>query len=226
MKKKWNWLHSFRRDEISRGFTLIEILIAVAIFSIILTVIYGSFSNCVTSIGICRERSDIYQVARLSLDRIAEDISCAFPPKDLDLEDIKFGFTGEDRELDGMPSDTIHFISTAHIKFREGLMNPGLYEIGYYMDTDPETDKIILLRREDDTIDDEIDKGGIALELAEGIKGLDFKYYDDKGEEFNEWYSDDTKNAPKMVKITLSLEDENKNRLDFSTMVCIEMSGG
>lgn len=226
MKKRCIWVHLFRRDEYSRGFTVIEILIAVTIVSIILTIIYGSFASATRSISISRGRSDIYQIARLSLARMAEDISCAFPPKGVNLEDIKFGFIGEDRGLDGMPSDILNFISTSHLKFGRSLKNSGLCEIGYCVETDPETEELVLLRREDDTLDDEIDRGGIVLELAEHIKGIDFKYYDDKGEEWDEWYSDDTNSLPRKVKITLTLEGENKRRLDFSTVVYLEMSGG
>ena len=225
MKRTWNWLRLFQTGESTGGFTLIEILVAVAILSIILTIIYGAFATGTRSINICRGSSEIYQVARLSLDRIAEDISCAFLPKDIQLEDISFGFTGEDRETDSMPRDTLYFISTAHLKFGQGLRDPGFCEIGYYTETDPETDKVVLFRREDDTVDDEIDNGGIILELAEGIQGLDFKYYDDEENELDEWHSEDTKRIPKMVKITLSLEDKDKKILDFSTLVYIEMSG-
>jgi len=226
MKEALNWLRLSQRDEDSKGFTIVEILVAVTILSVILTIIYGAFASSAKSIIICRKRSDIYQIARLSLHRMAEDISCAFPPKDPNPQNIQIGFIGEDEELDGMPSDRLDFISTSHLKSGQGLRNPGLYEIGYHIDIDPDTDEHILFRREDDSIDDEIQKGGIALELAERIKGLDFKYYDEEGEEADEWYSDDKKSLPRMVKIVLSLEDENEKMLDFTTQVYLEMSGG
>ncbi len=226
MTRRWNWLRSFQRGEDPKGFTLVEILVAVTILSIILTIIYGSFAASTKSISTCRERSDIYQIARLSLDRMAEDISCAFLPEVLDLGDIKFGFTGEDGETEGMPRDVLNFISTSNLQFGKGLKGTGLCEIGYYMETDPETDELLLIRREDDSIDDETDKGGFARELADRIKCLDFKYYDGEGEESEEWYSDDRNSLPRMVKIILTMEDENEQMLDFSTRVYLEMSSG
>ncbi|MFH1625328.1 MAG: type II secretion system protein GspJ [Pseudomonadota bacterium] len=226
MRKSYNWLHLFHKDEYSPGFTMVEVLIAVTIVSVILTIIYGSFASSTALISVCRERSDIYQIARLSLERMAQDISCAFPPKSTGAPDIIFGFIGEDRESDGMPSDTLNFISTAHLTFGRDLRSPRLCEIGYYVETDPETDAPALLRREDATLDDEMNRGGIVLALAERLRGLDFKYYDDEGEEWDEWYSEDRNSLPRSVKITLTLEDENKRRLRFSTMVYLEMSGG
>ncbi|MDY7034208.1 MAG: type II secretion system protein GspJ [Thermodesulfobacteriota bacterium] len=226
MRKRWNLSHSSQKNERSKGFTLAEILIAIAIISTILAIVYSSFASTMRSITICREKNDIYQIARLSLERIAEDVSAAFPPKDLQLEDIQLGFIGEDREVSGIPWDTLHFISTSHLELSNDIKSSGLHEIGYSLEMDLETDQPVLFRRQDDTLDDETDKGGVVLELAEGINGIDFKYYDDEGEEFNEWLYDDKNALPKMIKITLSFKDQDGNNIDFSTQVYLEMWGG
>ena len=226
MRIMWNSLHSFLRNENSKGFTLAEILIAISIVSTILAILYGSFSSATRSITLCREKNEMYQVARLSLDRIAADISSAFPPRDLQLEDMKLEFVGEDREVGGIPWDSLHFVSTSNLELTHDAKSSGIHEIGYYMEEDPESDEPVLFRRQDDTLDDETDKGGVALELAEGVNGLNFTYYDDKGEETDEWFSSETKTLPKMVRITLSFKDEEGETTHFSTQVYLEMWDG
>jgi type II secretion system protein J len=224
MKRRWNWLLIFQRGKKPSGFTLIEVLISITILLVIMTMIYSSFSNSSNTIRICRDRIDIYQTARMTLERMAEDISCAFPPKRR-LDDVQYGFIGEDRELDGMPADTLSFISTSRLKFTQGFRESGLCEIGYSIETDPETDEYVLYRRQDDTIDEEIDRGGIVNELAEQIRGIDLEYYDEKGTKWDRWHFDDRGSLPTMVEITVSLEDENKKNIDFTTLVYLDMSG-
>ena len=225
MKGRWSWLRIFQRGKKASGFTLLELLISITIILVIMTMIYSAFSNSSNTIRICSERIDIYQTARTTLERMAEDISCAIVPKDRGLDDIRYGFIGEDRELDGMPADTLSFISTSMLKFTQGFRGAGLCEIGYSIETDPETDEYVLYRRQDNTIDDEIDRGGIVNELAQQIRGIDLEYYDEKGTQWESWRFDDRGSLPTMVEITVSLEDENKKSIDFTTRVYLDMSG-
>ncbi|MDY6855350.1 MAG: type II secretion system protein GspJ [Thermodesulfobacteriota bacterium] len=224
MKGRWNWLHIFQRGKSPSGFTLLELLISITIILVIITMIYSSFASSSNTIRICSERIEIYQTARMTLERMTEDISCAIVPKDRGLDDIQYGFIGEDRELDGMPADTLCFISTSLLKFTQGFIGSGLCEIGYSIETDSETDEYILYRRQDNTIDAEIDQGGIVNELAQQIRGIDLEYYDEKGTKWESWNFDDRGTLPSMVEITVSLEDENKKNIYFTTRVYLDMS--
>src|SRR5262245_27152450 len=57
-----------------KGFTLLEVLIASSILSIVLTILYGVFSQTLTSKRIAEDRSALSRTARIVLLRIGEDL--------------------------------------------------------------------------------------------------------------------------------------------------------
>ncbi len=59
----------------SRGFTLLEILIAIFILGIVLTTIYAAYSGTLTVIKELDDDSRAYQMARITLDRMSRDLS-------------------------------------------------------------------------------------------------------------------------------------------------------
>src|SRR6185295_6943036 len=63
-----------------RGFTLLEVMLAVAILGIIATTIYGTFSRTLRSKGIAEERIDVVRTGRSAVDRMAEELAAAFYP--------------------------------------------------------------------------------------------------------------------------------------------------
>ena len=59
----------------SRGFTLLEILIAIFILSVVLTTIFAAYSGTLTVIKELDDDSRAYQMARITLDRMSRDLS-------------------------------------------------------------------------------------------------------------------------------------------------------
>lgn len=62
------------------AFTLIEILVALAIFSIALTAIYGSFASALASKERAETHAQVFRTGRLAISRMAEDLQAAFFP--------------------------------------------------------------------------------------------------------------------------------------------------
>jgi len=219
----------------SKGFTLIEILIAVAISALILTIIYGSYAASIRTMNACRESADINQMARLALDRISEDISCALTSS----TNENLQFVGKDSEgLEGTPMDTLDFTSTNCLTLFRGARECGICEIGYCIKQAPsealwgqgtstpltgqesDSDRFVLLRREQSPPDKEIHDGGESLELAEEIKELDFEYYDGK-KWLSQWGPNEREALPSAVKISLTFQDKEGMPSTFSTIAFI-----
>ena len=57
-----------------RGFTLMELLVALSIFSVVVLAIYSTFSVGMTARERGEKASDLYQEARMILDRMATEI--------------------------------------------------------------------------------------------------------------------------------------------------------
>lgn len=214
----------------NNGFTLVEVMIATAILALIVTILYGAFAGSIKSMAISSEGGDIYRRARIILNRMTQEISCAYLPpvkeETTEIPDIQYAFIGEDGAQEGLPQDTLSFTTAAL-----PLNGPshGLKEVGYYLAPDPETEEPALLMREDTTPDDRIDEGGTSHLLAEGIWGIDFTYYDERGREWNRWDSTSTIFAgqiPQAVRISLFFKDEQGEHLSLTAVAHIPMGGG
>jgi type II secretion system protein J len=87
------------------GMTLIEVLVAMAIFATILVLIVSSFRGAAQTREILRGRSDAFRQIRIALDRMGSDVSGAFASEALEQTAL---FCQED-EFSGKPASTLVF---------------------------------------------------------------------------------------------------------------------
>jgi type II secretion system protein J len=209
----------------NKGFTLVEVMVAAGILALIMAIIYGAFAGSIKTMEISTEGGDVYRKARLILNHMAQDVSCAYLPSERENAGIQYAFVGEDSEEDGLPRDTLSFTTTA-----PPVQDPskGLKEIGYGFIHDPETDEPALVMREDVTPDDHVDEGGRTYLIGAGIWGLDFTFYDARGRDWERWDSTasifDGK-LPQRVKIAIYFKDAQGEPFSLSTTALITMGG-
>jgi prepilin-type N-terminal cleavage/methylation domain-containing protein len=210
----------------NRGFTLVEVLVAAAILALIISIIYSAFAGSIKTMEISTEGGEVYRKARVVLYRMAQEISCAYLLTEQEGAEVgTSAFIGEDREREGLPADTLWFTSTA---LPLGGRCRGLKQIGFYVDVDPETEKPVLMMREDTMADDPNAHGVKSVPLGEGISGIDFTYYDSQGREWKRW--DTTmplfaKHLPRRVKIALFFKDERDEPLVLTTTALVFAGG-
>lgn len=63
-----------------RGFTLLELLLAIVILSLVTATVYGALSRTESSKRIAESRSELYSAGRLAVMKLASDIEAALPP--------------------------------------------------------------------------------------------------------------------------------------------------
>jgi general secretion pathway protein J len=209
----------------NRGFTLVEVMVAAAILALIMAIIYGAFAGSIKTMEISTEGGDVYRKARLILNHIAEDISCAYLPTTQENSNIQYAFIGDDREENGLPRDTLSFTSTALPVKGPGT---GLKEIGYGITLDPETDEPALVMREDVTPDGHVDEGGRSYLIGEGIWGLDFTFFDARGRDWERWDSTASifgGKLPRRVRIAVYYKDAQGQPFSLATTALITMGG-
>ena len=196
------------------GFTLLEVLIAIAILGMIFYIINEVFFKTAASSEEVVNGNVIYQRARTALLRMTTELEQTFLTT---RRRANFTvFMGIDRTQDGWPRDVLNFTATSHERLAPDVKESDLCELSYFTTEDPETRKLALWHREDPNPDEEKLSGGIAYELAEDVLGLDFAYYD--GEKWvGEWSSEDS-GLPYAVRIALILaDDQGKPHTFFST---------
>lgn len=199
-----------------KGFTLIEIMIAMLLLSVILSIIYVSYSMTLKNIEETESQALIYESAHIAMERIIDDLQSAYLEKTVEISDITgnvipaSGFFGEDRDFNGMDGDFLRFTSRSHLSF-DGNSNFQRALITYTVEEDKEEGLAVLYRadrHEFEEIPDEEPKG---IVLCDGLSSVNFIYYDINGEEFDGWDSSkDNFRDILPARVTINLEFFNK----------------
>ena len=211
-----------------RGLTLLEVLVSVAIVAVVMTAIYGAYASNVESIHIARQSSQVSQPARIIIDRISKDIESAYIGSHLPQEKPILGMVGEDLEIDGRPADKLDFNSLAHLPLGKSGFQTDLCEIGYYVEEELERDTLILYRRDNGIVDEDLFTGGEAFALATSLFGFEVSFQGDLGEESEEWdtFEGDQKGMlPSLVTIKLTLKDDQGRERVFMTSIRPGLAG-
>ncbi|MBF0492748.1 MAG: prepilin-type N-terminal cleavage/methylation domain-containing protein [Deltaproteobacteria bacterium] len=209
------------------GFTLIEVMISMAILSMMSLLIYTSTFQTINGKQMSENKDEQNHSASLALGKMSYDLQMAFilgaelMPSDGRMKTV---FIGQDSD--------INFPSFAHYRYFKNSPEADFGEIGYSIDTDKEnSQKKVLLRRESATLDDKPSEGGVFEVLVEGVKEMHFEYYDpDKKEWLKSWDSSQLENSgklPRAVKIQLILEgEEGEDDLVYQTIAELRMYKG
>lgn len=211
-----------------RGFTILELLIAMAILGTIFAMIYMSFAATIETKVSVEHGNELYGMARLAMDRMTRELSMAYlRPRKRDDETNFTIFLGEDRESEGYPMDTLTYTSVSHIRFgAETVKECDQNELAYYPIENNQTNERILMYREDTTIDEENLEGGVHYELCLYLYGINFRYFDEETTEWvDQWDSqereDEQAGLPRAVEITLILRGEQDEELIFQSKVMV-----
>ena len=121
------------------GFTLIEILIAIAIFAVVTTTIFASLRAVLSKNDAIRQGDDVYEMGRSCMNRILMDLTALYieqPPiyKKPEFNDPpdSYRFVAEQTFVGSQQFTRLRFASTAHLPLG-GQYGGGLEEIVYYV---------------------------------------------------------------------------------------------
>ena len=210
-----------------KGFTLLEVLVSMAILVIIMAALYSAYTTNVEAIQIARQNGEVHQTARIVLDRMTKDLQSALIQTSVSSETIKLGLIGEEREIDGRRADRIDFTTVTHLPLTEKGPASDLCEIGYLIDEDSEGEGLVLLRRDDPSVDEDFTEGGSLQELARNVLEFSLIYQNAQGEDSDQWNTLEgmpTSGLPVLIKVRLVLRDELEREHVFITAVHPELA--
>lgn len=178
----------------SSGFTLIEVLIAVAITSLVLMAIYGVFASVDGARRRLTNDSEAYHRARVIFDRIGREVRGAYL-KPGNLDTYLQGGGGDRRE----PYLTL--TTTATTPQGDG---GGLSQVRYEWLEDAENAKetLVLTRRESGTRQPE-ESGREGYRLATGIEEVWLRFHD--GTDWKGDWDSRSQGPPKRVEIAMRI---------------------
>ena len=198
------------------GFTLLDLLVAMALLVIILGTVYSVFANHQRSVEAVSEQRDVYGQGRLILDRLARDLGGVWLPETRAAEGGRGpAFFGQSNRLD--------FVSSERLS-SERTDGEDLAEIGYRTDENEDRKGLRLIRRQDQAVDADVTAGGGEIMLTRQLSSLTFAYLSPTGEEAASWEGTQLGQLPAAVRINLVLfVDENRTET-FTTVVSLPLA--
>jgi prepilin-type N-terminal cleavage/methylation domain-containing protein len=215
-----------------RGFTLIEILVAVTIIATIVSMVYGSYFATAKSADVYKARMTMSKQTRRVLGQMARQIRCAY-----------IGEVIEDKESavkDSHSTNTIsrspviyfsykpdapgcwilHLVTTNRLFCSDGYEN-GLFDIAYKFDKEIGT-LYLSQRRFVETSENDIEDRNWRP-LLTSVKSVELDFFDGR-EWFHKWDFEQKKKLPVAVKIGITCEDENSRQCHYGTVAYVNCS--
>lgn len=154
-----------------KGFSLIEILVAVLLLAMLGIIVSVSTSSLIGAIHDTRQLQEYYHTARVALSRIEREVAMAYLSKhQSERRTTKTVFLGK--------TNSLTFTTTGHRRMVSGARESDESVVEFKVERDSKTGDNVLIRREKTVIDDQPYKGGRKQVLARGVKKLTFAYWD------------------------------------------------
>jgi len=215
------------RSSGKKAFTLIEILVAMAIIVTIVSMVYASHFATSKSAALYNTRLSLSQDLRKVLHRMALQIRCAYggpadafsstaaPVSDaarIGADNPVNYFMADPAERRG---ETLRLITTKS-SFSDGKKSDGLFEVAYRFDGNR---GVLLLHQAGFpalTENDDVQKGNW-MPVAENIEGLELEFFD-ADRWLDKWDWKDRGVLPRAARIGITGRDENGRTIRYETV--------
>lgn len=205
----------------ARGFTLVELLVAIVVLSMISLLIYNAFASMKRSREGIERVDDRYREGRLAMTRMVRELQSAYislhAPINSSLLVQKTAFVG----TTGTPADRIDFNSFSNRRMDKNSHVSDQCELSYFGSSNPDVSGVTdLARRISTSLDLDPKKGGRVDVLATDIDLFDLQYLDPMtGNWLETWDTTSTVTGqparlPVQMRITLVLNGGSRQGYD------------
>jgi general secretion pathway protein J len=201
----------------SKGFTLLEVLIAISIFAAVISSIYGVF----TSISGTKDRLDnnsvTYHQARIILDRLGREIHGIYIHSAENSNILRGGVNEQGNvflELSTTATSALN-LDGAQFAF-----------VRYDLAADPQKkDGSYVINRTEKTLWGRTSNQNFpAIRMAAGIKNLRVRYFSDGA--WQDQWDQGRQKLPDMLEVLLSIYDKSGEEISFLTAFKIPVADG
>lgn len=211
------------------GLTLIEILVAMAVFAMTGVLVYGSLAGSMRAQETVEAAQARTREVRVALLRMTRELQSAFIVRNANqftTEGLRAETLFLGREEGGF--HRLDFTSFSHERTQANVNESDQCELSYFVRRSKDGDGYDLIRRESKRIDADATKGGALYPLLRDVTRFQLQFYDFEREEWlDEW---DTTNAtaqvdhlPPFVRIQIGVRDGEEERV-LSTIVKVPLT--
>jgi general secretion pathway protein J len=213
----------------ARGFTLMEVMIAVAITALMGTVVAMAFQTGFNAKEVVEADADRYRMLRTAMNRMVREVGSAYVSDRYDLKrfrdqnDRPSNFVGE--------RDKLLFTTFAHQRLYTDAKESDQAVVEYFVESSNErgaNGRLDLKRRVNPNVGERMDRGGTTDVLYEGLKSIEFSYWDSEKKDWDdEWDTRRTERKsilPTRVRITLVALDENGQEARYTTQARVMLN--
>lgn len=197
----------------SSGFTLFELLITVALASIVLASAYGILRAGLVTQRDVEYRADVIQSGRVALDWMSRDLRSAVALSE------NMEFVGMSRMIETVEADNLDFATRYGKPTLPGESD--FKEVSYFLRSNERVGGLSLCRRVDPTLDEEPLSGGRIEELIRHVAGLKFEYYDGL-----EWFDDWGSSEPLDLETIDPLLQSNLTGMPVAVRISLRLALG
>jgi general secretion pathway protein J len=199
------------RADDHHAFTLIEILVAIAILGILMTIVYRSFAGTAMVVQEISVKADVHHTVRVIFARLLEELAATDWPQDR-MTAVFVGLEGNHTDRRG---DFLRFRSRAHVRKFEDARESEFHVVSYAVEGR------VLIRREEHN---PLSVSGTTVQTDElrGVAELNFRYWD--GANWRDgWDAARVGRLPSAVLIELTLEHPHGEPGIFVTTVALPL---
>lgn len=192
----------------SRGFTLVETMVAVLMLTVVIGAIYGTYRAASSSASLAEERADLNQTARVLLSQINRELTCAYQQASAQ-ESSMVGENTEGSES-ALQHDRLQVLTTAQSVIPVKGPAGDQRQVTYTLETNSFNEPIAFFVQVDPRPELSVsDEAPEPVELSAMVVGFNCKYLDG---ETDEWQDDwtDRQVLPKAVRVELSLQSDRE----------------
>jgi general secretion pathway protein J len=211
--------------------TLVEVIVAMAIVTVMMLSVWRSFSATVTATELTVDIQQRYAGIRNAMDRMSAELSTAYLSFNRQPQEIKHYTLFEGRTTTHGASLT--FSSFGHLRVRRDANESDQSLVQYFLETDPEdSSRQHLYRRESKRLTGDLPeylgRYAPAYVLCEDVHSLQFRYWDPVRREWlKEWRTTSVDlqpdRLPPRVEIKLGIMNEDREIQYFVTQTTLPM---
>lgn len=211
------------------GFTLMEVVIAIAITAFIGVVIGVSFNTTIQNKEIIESQAEHYRMLRTAMNRMTREISAAYVSDRYDSKRYRDQY---DRPTNFVGArDKLLFSTLSHQRLYADAKESDQMVVEYSIKSSPDPKakgRQDLIRRENPILEERMERGGTEDSLFEGAKKIEFQYWNSERKQWeDEWDTRRTERKsilPTRVKITLYAVDENGKEVRYVTQARVMLN--